>query len=111
VKLQKGEFLGREALERQRRDGLRRRLCCLVLDDSDAVAAMDEPVYAGDRVVGLVTSGGYGYSVRRSIAYAYLPCDLAEPGTRLTVVVDAARIPAQVVREPLFDPRHERVRA
>ena len=111
VKLQKGEFLGREALERQRREVPRRRLCCLVLDDSNAVAAMDEPVYDGDRVVGLVTSGGYGYSVRRSIAYAYLPCDLAEPGTRLTVVVDAARIPAQVVREPLFDPRHERVRA
>ena len=111
VKLQKGKFLGREALERQRREGVRRRLCCLILDDPNAVAAMDEPVYDEEGVVGLVTSGGYGYAVRRSIAYVYLPLDLAEPGTRLTVIVDAARVPARVVPEPLFDPRHERVRA
>jgi glycine cleavage system aminomethyltransferase T len=60
--------------------------------------------------VGLVTSGGYGYEVCRSIAYAYLPLDFAEPGTGLSVIVDATPVPAQVVREPLFDPRNERVR-
>ena len=111
VKLQKGDFLGRDALQRQREEGIRRRLCCLILDDSNAVAAMDEPVYDGERVVGLVTSAGYGYAVRRSMAYVYLPLNLAQPGTRLTVIVDAAPVGAQVVREPLFDPRHERVRA
>jgi len=111
VKLGKGDFLGRDALVQQRKEGVRRRLCCLVLEDPNAVAAMDEPVYAGDRVVGLVTSGGYGYTAQRSIAYAYLPVDLAEPGTALTVVVDAGRVPAQVAREPLYDPRHARVKA
>jgi len=90
---------------------VRRRLCCLALDDPNGVAAMDEPVYEGDRVVGLVTSAGYGYTVHCSMAYAYLPIDLADLGTPLTVIVDARRIPARVVREPLFDPRHERVRA
>jgi len=59
----------------------------------------------------LVTSGGYGYTAQRSIAYAYLPVELAEPGTALTVVVDGERVPAQVAREPLYDPRHERVKA
>jgi glycine cleavage system aminomethyltransferase T len=49
--------------------------------------------------------------VRRSMAYVYLPLHLAEPGTRLTVIVDAARVAARVVPEPLFDPRHARVRA
>jgi len=111
VKLQKGDFLGREALLRQRQEGVRQRLCCLVLDDPNAVAAMDEPVCDGDRVVGLVTSAAYGYAVHRSVAYAYLPVTVANPGTPLTVIVDAERIPASVVREPLFDPRHERVRA
>ncbi len=111
VKLGKGDFLGRDALVQQREEGVRRRLCCLVLEDPNAVAAMDEPVYAGDRVVGLVTSGGYGYTAQRSIAYAYLPVDLAEPGTALTVVVDGGRVPAQVTREPLYDPRHARVKA
>ncbi len=110
VKLDKGPFLGREALLQQKESGLRRRLCCLVLEDPTAVAATDEPVYAGDRLVGLVTSGGYGYSVQKSIAYTYLSVGLAEPGTRLTVIVDAVPVAAEVVREPLFDPRHERVR-
>lgn len=111
VKLAKGEFLGRPALLRQRDEGLRRRLCCLVLEDPSAVAAMDEPVFHDGRMVGLVTSGGYGYTVRRSIAYAYLPVDLAEPGVSLTITVDAEPVGAEVVREPLFDPKNERVRA
>ncbi len=109
VKLNKGRFLGREALLRQRETGLRRRLCCLVLEDARAVAATDEPVYDGKRVVGLVTSGGYGYTVQRSIAY--LPIELAQPGTSLTVIVDAVPVSAQVAPEPLFDPHQERIKA
>lgn len=111
VKLAKGEFLGRPALLRQRDSGIRRRLCCLVLEDRNAAAAMDEPVFHDGRIVGLVTSGGYGFTVRQSIAYAYLPADLAEPGVSLTITVDSEPVGAEVVREPLYDPRNDRVRA
>lgn len=110
VKLGKGEFRGRPALLRQRGEGIRRRLCCLALEDPAAIAIMDEPVFHDGQMAGLVTSGGYGYTVRRSIAYAYLPADLAEPGVRLTVTVDSDPVRAQVVPEPLYDPRNERVR-
>ena len=63
VKLEKGDFIGREALLAARERGSERRLCCLVLDDREAVAVGNEPVPVDGVVVGRVTSGGYGYTV------------------------------------------------
>ena len=60
-------------------------------------------------VVGRVTSGGYGYTVDRSIAYAYLPPEV-EIGTAVEVDVFGEWVPGEVAREPLFDPTGERVR-
>ncbi|MDR7520367.1 MAG: FAD-dependent oxidoreductase [Armatimonadota bacterium] len=111
VKLDKGDFQGREALVRQKAEGIRQRLCCLVLADPQRVALGNEPVLDGDRVVGRVTSGGYGYTVGESIAYAYLPADLAGVGTALAVVVDGERFGATVQREPRYDPTNSRVKA
>jgi glycine cleavage system T protein len=108
VKLDKGEFIGREALlERQEPE---RRLACLVLEDPRAVALGSEPVRVDDELVGRVTSGGYGYTVERSIAYAYLPSSAAEPGTCVAVEIFGDWIPGSVAEEPLFDPAGERVR-
>ena len=77
VKLDHGEFIGREALLRARDDERAPRLCCLVLDDPRSVALCNEPVRVDGEVVGRVTSGGYGYTVGASIAYAYLPPEYA----------------------------------
>ena len=63
------------------------------------------------RPVGRVTSGGYGYTVERSIAYAYLPGADAAPGQPVEVETFGERVAAEVVAEPLFDPASERVRA
>lgn len=111
VKLNKGAFLGREALIRQRAEGISQKLCCLVLADPRVVALGNEPVYDGERVVTRITSGGYGYTVGESIAYAYLPGALTAVGTGLAVVVDGERIPATVQREPRFDPANSRIKA
>jgi 4-methylaminobutanoate oxidase (formaldehyde-forming) len=111
VKLDKGAFQGREALVAQKAEGVRRRLCCLVVAEPQAVALGNEPVWAGERVVGRVTSGGYGYTVGESLAYAYLPVALARVGTALAVEIDGARVAAVVAREPRYDPGHTRVRA
>src|SRR5689334_6127701 len=73
VKLDKGDFIGRAALMAKRESPAPTRLACLVLDDPRAVALGSEPVRIGGEVVGRVTSGGYGYTVGRSIAYAYIP--------------------------------------
>jgi glycine cleavage system aminomethyltransferase T/glycine/D-amino acid oxidase-like deaminating enzyme len=108
VKLDK-EFLGREAL-----DGAApsRKLCCLVLAEPRAVALGNEPVrIAGAGVVGRVTSGGYGYTVARSIAYAHLPAEHAEPGTEVAVEIFGDWVEGEVASEPLFDPSGARIRS
>jgi len=61
-------------------------------------------------VLGFVTSGGYGYTVARSIAYALLPIACG-PGSTVEVEVDGEWVGAEVVRDPLYDPKGERVRA
>jgi 4-methylaminobutanoate oxidase (formaldehyde-forming) len=112
VKLEKGEFVGRDALARVaggRSTG--RTLCCLTLSDPRAVALGSEPVRVGDALAGRVTSGGYGYTVERSIAYAYLPVEHAGPGTEVTVDVFGKWIAGEVAAEPLFDPAGERIRS
>ena len=84
--------------------GPRKRLRCLVLDDPRSVCLGNEPVRVGGEVVGRVTSGGYGFAVERSIAYAYLPPDRAAIGTRGEVEVFGDWIGFEVAREPLYDP-------
>ena len=110
VKLDKpGGFLGSEALREAKAHGPSRRLCCLVLDEARTVVLGGEPVRVNGAVVGRVTSGGYGYTVEASIAYAYLPVDHAEPGRRVDVNVFGDWVGGEVRKSPLFDPRGERV--
>ena len=78
--------------------------------DRNATALGNEPVFTGDEVIARVTSGGIGFSVSRSIAYAYLPPDLADPGTTLSLEVFGERIGAEVALDPLFDPTGDRIR-
>src|SRR4051812_4591386 len=91
------DFAGRDALREPAR-----RLCCLVLADARAVALGNEPVRLGGEVRGRVTSGGYGYTVGRSIAYAYLPPEGAEPGARVEVDVFGRWTGGEVAAEPLL---------
>ncbi|MGH3102785.1 MAG: glycine cleavage T C-terminal barrel domain-containing protein, partial [Gaiellaceae bacterium] len=101
VSLVKGDFVGREALlEAQEPE---RRLACLVLDDPRSVALGSEPVRVDGRIAGRVTSGGYGYTVERSIAYAYVPTQHAEPGRTVEVEIFGEWVSGQVAAEPLYD--------
>jgi glycine cleavage system aminomethyltransferase T len=106
VKMDK-DFLGREALSEAT---ARKRLCCIVLEDPRSVALGNEPVRVGGEVAGRVTSGGYGYTVERSVAYAYLPPELSEPGTAVELDIFGSWVGGEVTSEPLFDPGGERVR-
>ncbi len=110
VALDKGEFVGRDALVAAKAAGPRKRLRCLVLDDPRSVCLGNEPVRVDGEIAGRVTSGGYGFSVERSIAYAYLPPE-AGIGTRGEIDVFGEWIGFEVVREPLWDPAGERLRS
>jgi 4-methylaminobutanoate oxidase (formaldehyde-forming) len=105
------DFVGRDALEARRGRSDRPRLACLVLDDPRAMVLGNEPVFDSGDVVARVTSGGIGYAVDRSIAFAYVPPALTEIGTRLEIEVFGERVGSEVVRRPLFDPAGERIRA
>jgi len=103
----KGSYLGRDALLAA---GPTRRLRCLVLDDPTTVCLGSEPVSVEGVPSGRVTSGGYGYRVGASIAYAYLP-PAVDVGAQVSVQVFGAAVGATVTAEPLFDPTNARIRA
>jgi glycine cleavage system aminomethyltransferase T/glycine/D-amino acid oxidase-like deaminating enzyme len=109
VRMDKDDFTGRSALMQRREEGPRRCLCCLVIDDGTVVMGK-EPVLSGGQPVGHVTSAAYGYSVGLSIAYAWLPPELARAGSPVEVEYFAERHGATVARDPLFDPEMKRMR-
>jgi glycine cleavage system T protein len=111
VKLDKGDFIGRDALVAAKNKGLDRQLACLVLEDPRAIALGSEPVRIDGATVGRITSGGYGYTVECSIAYAYVPAVNAEPGQPVDVEIFGEWIAGEVAREPLYDPDGARIRS
>jgi glycine cleavage system aminomethyltransferase T/glycine/D-amino acid oxidase-like deaminating enzyme len=108
VRLDAGDFVGRAAL--LGRPEPARLLTCLVLEDEGYVPMGKEPVYSGGEPVGHVTSAAYGHTVGAPIAYAWLPAALAVPGTAVQVGYFDRLLSATVAAEPLFDPKHERIR-
>ena len=101
------EFLGKKALMAQVPE---KKLVTMTLADPKAVVLGNEPVRVDGRVVGRVTSGSYGVSVRSSIAFAYLPAELAMRGTLAEVLVFGNWIPSHVVKGPIYDPKGLKVR-
>jgi dimethylglycine oxidase len=70
-----------------------------------------EPVFVDGRAVGYVTSADFGYTLGQSIAYAWVPPENTEVGSRLEIQYFDERYPATVAEEPLFDPAMKRMRA
>jgi glycine cleavage system aminomethyltransferase T/glycine/D-amino acid oxidase-like deaminating enzyme len=111
VALEKAEpSMAREALLAAKAAGPRRRLRCLLLDDPLDVCLGNEPVRVDGEIVGRVTSGGQGFAVERSIAYAYLPVE-AGIGTHGEIELFGRWVGFEVAREPLYDPENARVRS
>jgi dimethylglycine dehydrogenase len=111
VALDKAAFPGREALLREQERGPAQRLVGLVVDAPDTYLLPLASVFAVGRRSGLVTSGGVGYRVGRSLALAYVGSELAEDGTRLAVAHFGKRLSATVSRKALYDPTNLRLRA
>jgi len=109
VKLDKGEFIGRSALIKKKDAPDKTRLACLALEDPRSVALGSEPVRIAGEVTGRVTSGGYGYTVGRSIAYAYVPAS-ASVGTAVEVEIFGTWVTGRIANEPLYDPTGEKIR-
>ena len=112
IKLDKGDFIGREATLRSLQEGNRPlQLIYFSLDPGDADVQGGEPIFAGERCVGVTTSGGYGHRVGQSLGFGYVPPPLADPGTALTVDVLGQRRQVTIHEDPVYDPANHRLRA
>ncbi|XP_066273140.1 dimethylglycine dehydrogenase, mitochondrial-like [Branchiostoma lanceolatum] len=113
IKLNKpADFIGKQSLQQLQQEGLTRKLVCLTVEveESGPDAEGNETIWHDGKVVGNTTSGAYGYQIQKSIAYAYVPLHLAEPGTVVEVELLGSRRPATVQQEPLVQTEPVRTR-
>ncbi len=110
IDLDKPDFIGREALLRERQQGSPERFVPLLVEDGDSDAPYLSTIWKDGERVGLVTSGGFGHRIGRSIALSYVRRDLAVEGNELEIEILGERRQAVVAREPLYDPDNIKLR-
>ena len=101
VKLDKGDFVGRDALLRQKEEGIRRKLVGFVLKER-GFPRHGYPVRVDGEDVGEVTSGVVSPSLGEGVGMAYVPAEAAKPGTEVGIVIRGRAVPAEVVRPPFY---------
>jgi dimethylglycine dehydrogenase len=111
IALGKGDFIGREAALKEKETGPERRLVTLSVDAADADAVGDEPIWHDGKVVGWVTSGGFGHTVGTSIVLGYVTAATAAASRGFEVEILGERRPARLAPEPLHDPKGARMRS
>jgi dimethylglycine dehydrogenase len=113
VRMDKGPFTGREALEQQQQNGVPLSFVTLevhVVTDADPLG--NEPIFAPDgKLVGRATSGYYGHCLRKSLAIGYVKPGFAAVGTELGVEVLGERRRATVLVDSPYDPQNTDLRA
>jgi glycine cleavage system aminomethyltransferase T len=111
VRLDKGDFIGRQALIEIKERGLDHRLCTITVGDGEYQCIYGgEAVLSEGVVVGRLRSAGYGHTLKKNIAYTYLPMRLTEPDTKLQVEVFGQLVPAVVTADVLYDPEGARLK-
>jgi 4-methylaminobutanoate oxidase (formaldehyde-forming) len=109
VNLKKPDFIGRSVLMAQKEKGVGRKLCTFTLEHPLPVYG-GEAVLKGREVVGVTTSGNFGYTVGKSIAFAYLPAELS--GAQGFEIEAFGEVSAATRHEgPLYDPENQRLKA
>jgi aminomethyltransferase len=101
VKLDKGEFIGREALLVQKQEGLKRKLVGFEMVER-GVARHGYPVSLSGEIVGQVTSGTYAPYLRKNLGLAYLPVQVTALGSEFDVMIRARAVRARVIRTPFY---------
>ena len=105
------EFKGRAATVARGDGDLDLMLVYAEVEATDADCRGNEPVYDGERLMGITTSGTWGHSVGKSLAFAYVDPAFADPGSTFDIAIMNERRPATVLAEAAFDPKNEKPRA
>jgi dimethylglycine dehydrogenase len=112
VHLNKGDFIGRDALVKWQEKGFANELVTMRIDGvEDADALGGNPLFHNGEMVGRATSGNYGFRVGQSLALAMVPPALAAIGTTFSIDILGKRFDAQIIEESPFDPDNEKLRA
>lgn len=110
VKFDKEDFVGRTALLERKQEGCQIQLAYVEVATQDAEVAGGEAILEGEKVIGLTTSGAYGYAVGKSLAFVYVEPRLTSPGSQFDIEILGNRCRATVLAEPAYDPENKRMR-
>jgi 4-methylaminobutanoate oxidase (formaldehyde-forming) len=111
VKFNKGDFIGKEALQKIKAAGLKRKLATITLNIDTGLYGGEAVYGPGNQLMGRLRSGGFGYTVGKTIGLVYLPLELSQPGTPLDVEIFGERVKAEVAADVLYDPKGDRLRS
>ena len=107
----KSNFIGSEILRDKMQSGVDIKIVYLEIDVDDADARGNEPVYHNNKIVGVVTSGGYGFRINKSLAFAYVQAELAKDETELVVEIQGQKRKAKILNEPTYDPQNKKLKS
>ena len=106
----KKNFIGAKALQEKIQSGVDVKIVYLEIDIDNVDARGNEPVYQNNKVVGVVTSGGYGFRSKKSLAFAYIKSDLAEV-SNLEIEIQGKKRKAKILHKVVYDPGNKKLTA
>lgn len=115
VKLDKGEFTGRKALEKQKKEGIKRKIVMFTMEDPSIMLYGNEPIYRSGEYKGILTSGAYGYEVGSAVGMGYLSNDSGisdewiQEG-RYEIMVEGRPLAARLFLCSPYDPKNRRTK-
>ena len=104
------DFIGKEAAERENRNGTKQKLVTLTIESEEIDVSNDEAILKNGEPIGYVSSGGYAHYVKKSVALGYVPTEHSKPGTKVQVEILGEMYNAEVQDSPLYDPDGTRMR-
>ena len=104
------DFIGKEAAERENRNGTKQKLVTLTIESEEIDVSNDEAILKNGEPIGYVSSGGYAHYVKKSVALGYVPTEHSKPGTKVQVEILGEMYNAEVQDKPLYDPDGTRMR-
>jgi len=114
VKLDKGNFIGRESVLRKKEEGLKRRLVQFQLQDSEPLLFHNEAIVRDGKIVSIITSGNYGHALGSAIGLGYVPCEGETEdevlASKYEIEIAGQRFAATASLKPLYDPKSERIK-
>ena len=111
IRLDKEDFIGKQASLAKKQRGPRMHLVYMEVDNTGEDCMGNEPVYHQGKQVGLTTSGGFGFAVNNSLAFAYVDPAFTAIGTEFEIMVFTENRKARIIEEPIYDPQNLRLKA